>query len=313
MDRPGLLWCAVDEHIRSDLQRLLRIFDEIPPFPPCGCILFRNVATTGAVAIKQRGLTLRDEDNHPYGERLADGSRTIYYVTNRTRFEDSGLLRYANKAGRLISKIQWRDYGIKQETLGISGSATRWFCAIDDLYPKLDCDGSGAMLPTGRFVVWYDVAELSYLALQVILQAPAMPDKLVKGNKLERLAIAMLQVQSHPDWSDATIAKSVGVHKSTLSRNKTYKIAAELARNSEQNLASRPRGFTKVDHETGSGRGIEAVAHQETGVSDTTGPGRSIEGSRYVVEYCAECGEPIRVPKSGVGTSPICEACKRHV
>lgn len=55
-----------------------------------------------------------------------------------------------------------------------------------------------------------------------------------KPNRRERqkawLAEAMLAVQDHPEWSDAAIARQVGIDKSRLSRSALYRKAATLAR-----------------------------------------------------------------------------------
>ncbi|MEZ6069438.1 MAG: hypothetical protein R3C10_04005 [Pirellulales bacterium] len=65
-----------------------------------------------------------------------------------------------------------------------------------------------------------------------------------KKKKLAWLGPAMLLKQEHPDWSDATVAKTVGTHPSSLSRNATYKKAAAIARG-DANV--RPSGFKKDD------------------------------------------------------------------
>lgn len=67
-------------------------------------------------------------------------------------------------------------------------------------------------------------------------------------DKLEWLAKAILTLQEHPDWSSAEIAKKVGKHRSTLSRNSIYKTAAALARGQRTDL---PSGYLTVDPDTG--------------------------------------------------------------
>ena len=53
----------------------------------------------------------------------------------------------------------------------------------------------------------------------------------VRGDRQRRwLAEAMLTVRDHPEWTDAAIARSVGIDRSRLSRSKEYKAAASLAR-----------------------------------------------------------------------------------
>lgn len=62
------------------------------------------------------------------------------------------------------------------------------------------------------------------------------------------LAKAMLFVRDHPDWSNAEIARCVGVHPATLSRSREYQTAAAMARESKNNL---PRGHITVDPDSG--------------------------------------------------------------
>lgn len=68
------------------------------------------------------------------------------------------------------------------------------------------------------------------------------------------LARAMLTVKEYPDWSDARIARQVGVDKSRLSRSREYRTAATLARGREPP----PRGW-KTTSDKGRPRGLEAV------------------------------------------------------
>ena len=51
-----------------------------------------------------------------------------------------------------------------------------------------------------------------------------------KKRQMEWLAKAMLMVRDHPEWSDATIAKQVGMSGATLSRSVPYQRAAHEAR-----------------------------------------------------------------------------------
>ena len=70
------------------------------------------------------------------------------------------------------------------------------------------------------------------------------------------LAMAMLLVHDHPDWSDAKIAKEVGKDKSTLSRSREYQAAAAMARGAK---GERHRGHISVDPESGL-RDVEAYS-----------------------------------------------------
>ena len=57
----------------------------------------------------------------------------------------------------------------------------------------------------------------------------------IKGKT--KLAIAMMLVQEHPDWSDRYIAEQAGYKShSTLVRNKTYQTAAAMARGQKEDL-----------------------------------------------------------------------------
>ena len=75
-----------------------------------------------------------------------------------------------------------------------------------------------------------------------------------RAKRKEWLAEAMLLVRDHPDWSDAMIAREVGVSPSTLSRDETYRAAAGMARRQGGRV---PRGHSTTDPESGQ-RGLEA-------------------------------------------------------
>ncbi len=68
------------------------------------------------------------------------------------------------------------------------------------------------------------------------------------NEKLRWLAQALFLVQEHPDWSDAEIARQVGKHKSTLSRDEIYQAAAALARGNKNDVR---RGHVSIDPESG--------------------------------------------------------------
>ncbi|MHB8860995.1 MAG: hypothetical protein ACYC6N_01235 [Pirellulaceae bacterium] len=124
--------------------------------------------------------------------------------------------------------------------------------------------------------------------------------------KLAWLAKAMLLVREHPDSSDATIAKSVERHPSALSRSREYRAAATMARDQKVDL---PRGRVTVGSESGL-RDVEAVAQEANQRDVMTDRGQLIHGSKYFQEYCADCCEPMKVPKNKVGTKPVCEDCQ---
>ena len=83
-----------------------------------------------------------------------------------------------------------------------------------------------------------------------------------KNKNVERakwLGQALLHVRDHPDWSDAKIAREVGKHPSTLSRDKTYQAAAAMARGDKSDWQ---RGFIKVDPDSGQ-QDVEAVTRDD--------------------------------------------------
>lgn len=117
----------------------------------------------------------------------------------------------------------------------------------------------------------------------------SVPSKANRKDQYEWLARAMLHVKDHPDWSDAEIARKTGVDKGTLSRNKTYKNAAESARAPK---TIRPKGHI-VRAEKGKPSDVEAIAPE----------------SIYIRMQCRDCKDTIRVKP---GTSPedaICDKC----
>lgn len=121
-----------------------------------------------------------------------------------------------------------------------------------------------------------------------------------KATQLEKLAKAMMLVNSHPEWSDAKIAKKIGCHPGTLSRSVQYQAAAKIAR---QPKVSLPKGEK-------FGNVFDAVAPQEAPVSYSD-RGQPLPGSRFVREYCAGCDEPIGVTADQVGNSPVCAKCQQ--
>lgn len=58
----------------------------------------------------------------------------------------------------------------------------------------------------------------------------ATPKATRRERRAKWLAEAMLTVRDHPEWSDVTIAKRVGIDKSRLSRSPEYRAAASMAR-----------------------------------------------------------------------------------
>jgi hypothetical protein len=77
--------------------------------------------------------------------------------------------------------------------------------------------------------------------------------------KYDWLAKAMLLVNANPDWSDAKIAKEVGIHPSQLSRSLEYQGAAALARGKKTDL---PSGHYDINPDTGA-RTLEAYSSDD--------------------------------------------------
>ncbi|MBI2826539.1 MAG: hypothetical protein HYX69_17850 [Planctomycetia bacterium] len=134
---------------------------------------------------------------------------------------------------------------------------------------------------------------------------PGTSGEAKNATKAKWLAEAMILVREHPDWPDAEIARRVGKHKSRLSRSREYQTAAAFARGNKTDL---PRGHVTVSADSGS-RDVDAVAPPDAG-DDQSDRGHPIPGSKYVREYCAECGEPMKVTPDKVGTAPVCQDCQ---
>jgi hypothetical protein len=128
-----------------------------------------------------------------------------------------------------------------------------------------------------------------------------------KRNRTAWLAEAMLLIEKHPDWSDAKVARKVGKDRSTLTRCKQYRIAACFAR---RRGAALHKGHITQDADSGL-RDVEAVALTSPPDDQWYDRGQPIEGSRYFREYCAECGEAMKVTHDMVGKKPVCEHCER--
>jgi hypothetical protein len=70
-------------------------------------------------------------------------------------------------------------------------------------------------------------------------------------------AKAATLVQEHPEWPDAKIAREVGKHPSTLSRNKIYQAAAAMARGDKNDMR---RGHITADSDSGQ-QDVEAYSY----------------------------------------------------
>ena len=127
--------------------------------------------------------------------------------------------------------------------------------------------------------------------------------------KMEWLANAMLHVQEKPHLYDSEIAELVGKHRSTLSRNQTYQIAAAKAREADAGKAKSLTGLASWDEDSGQ-RSVDVISPSSHAKKPHEDRGNAICGSTLFVEYCAECDDKIRVSKAKVGKSPLCDACR---
>jgi hypothetical protein len=138
-----------------------------------------------------------------------------------------------------------------------------------------------------------------------LVETDAVAEGGTKEQRTPWWAKAILLVKDHPEWSDAKIAEAVGKSKSTLSRNKIYRAAAKLARDK----GGPTKGFITTDADSGL-KDIEAIAPTPHDVQNQSDAGQPIPGSKYLREYCAECGEPIKVRPDSVGKNPRCQGCQ---
>lgn len=103
-------------------------------------------------------------------------------------------------------------------------------------------------------------AAISIAAIRRAILKDVRPGKTAGGEARKRrpgewLALAMLTIREHPEWSDRQVAKEIGVNHSTLSRSKEFQAAAVLARGQRHDYET--RGY--IEDADGERR-IEAVA-----------------------------------------------------
>jgi hypothetical protein len=133
--------------------------------------------------------------------------------------------------------------------------------------------------------------------------------------KRQWLADAMFLVRDYPEWSDAKIAREVGVHPSTLCRDEEYGRVADMAREPRARPTSgrkdRSGGIEAAERAPG-GAGERPAAAKEPPVSVV---GQPVSGSkrRLVWERCAvpKCDEMFGVAAADLGTGQVCHECKR--
>lgn len=117
------------------------------------------------------------------------------------------------------------------------------------------------------------------------------------------LAEAMLLVRDNPEWSNAKIAREVGVHPSSLTKKRCpeFHRAAAIAR---QRKEDRLRGHISVDPDK---RLLDVEAIDGGKYSDR---GQAIKDSQFFREYCEKCDMPMRVTCDEVGKNPLCQDCQ---
>ena len=118
--------------------------------------------------------------------------------------------------------------------------------------------------------------------------------------RAEWIGKALMLRKANPNMSKAEIARQVGVHPGQLSP-KRFPELAELEKMLRGDVTG---GHLTKDSETGLS---DVEATSPTG--DKPDRGNQITGSKLFREYCAECGEPMRVTREQIGTHPRCEDC----
>jgi len=125
-------------------------------------------------------------------------------------------------------------------------------------------------------------------------------DKKSKPPRAVWVAQALILRRENPDWKKKRIADEVGIHPVQLSPKRCREFAALEA----ASMGKLPQGFVATDEDTRQ-QNVEAVSNAD----DKSDRGMPIAGSNLVREYCAECGESIRVRPEDVGTNRKCSDC----
>lgn len=110
---------------------------------------------------------------------------------------------------------------------------------------------------------WADICE--FAAESIRKDATTIkPTRKPRRRKLEWLSKALICVNDHPEWSNTRIAEEVGVSKSTLSRNDTFRQAAKFARDTSP---CPKRGHYTVDPDTNL-KDVEAFCYDDRQLDD---------------------------------------------
>ena len=111
----------------------------------------------------------------------------------------------------------------------------------------------------------------------------------------------VLMLRKHnPEMSKKQIAQKAGIHPGTLSPER----CPEFADLEKMMASATTSGYVISDSETGL-TDVEAVAPD----GKKSDRGIPVPNSSLYREYCDGCGESMRVAKSKVGTSPLCDDC----
>lgn len=200
--------CEVDRRLTRDLQEahIQRLYPA--PISFCG-----KTYTSYADAVRTIGLKLFEEAMLSLIRELNDG----IYVLFPEIFELPGCVdMYAHHMA-----VQWRRIG---SVLGAN---------------ETDTTSLAKLLTKERLQVEtlvYD-SQTKTRPIGVEQLETAKPVMTRQEKKLKWLTQAMMLLQNDPGRPDCEIAKKVGVHPSTLSRDDTYRAAAERARAASQSNA----------------------------------------------------------------------------
>jgi hypothetical protein len=136
------------------------------------------------------------------------------------------------------------------------------------------CTDHGCNIQDGRTLEWLttkyalaqgisdqEVDDATIQEMVNVLMTPRRPKHQAREAPTSRgerrmrwVAEALMLVHAHPDWSDAKIARRVGIDKSQLSRCEEYRRARVVLKGDV------PSGHAETDADTNSRRGVEAYS-----------------------------------------------------
>jgi hypothetical protein len=140
----------------------------------------------------------------------------------------------------------------------LTNSATEWFQAVDEALALAELRGIGVA----------KAQQQTFPARESDRHQPPENGETATASspmpKHEWLARAMLQVKEHPEWSNARIARHVGIDPSGLSRSPEFRAAAGFARRK----GSTPRSghVKRADKHSSDQRGQDVEAYDDDAV-----------------------------------------------